>query len=288
MNSFSISRTGTYLTVQDFGRFHLQHLGISPSGAMDQRIIKELAKIIPNHQNQFLEFAYLGPSIKIQKGAIKVSVGGQCKIYVQKTNNTQIEYPPYTSINLFEGDELSIHNTIDSVYGYIAIENGLGLEPSLKSYSTDTKAQIGSINRPLQIGDTFHIEKDVESWEVQSIKEIELSNPTNFKVYPGPQISYFSDETLKTFVSMPFIITTQSDRMGLRLDGEPLLSHLSHDILSEGILPGSIQVPSNGKPIILMRDFPCTGGYPKIAVLKNEDVSKIAQLPPGTNINFDL
>ena len=109
MNSFSITRIGTYLTVQDYGRHHLQHLGISPSGAMDQRILDELKKVIPNHQNQFLEFAYVGPSIRVQKGAIKVSVGGQCKIFVQKNNNTQIEYLNYTSINLFEGDEMTIH-----------------------------------------------------------------------------------------------------------------------------------------------------------------------------------
>ena len=288
MNSFSITRTGTYLTVQDFGRFHLQHLGISSSGAMDQRILSELAKVIPNHENQFLEFAYVGPSLKVQEGAIKVSVGGHCKIFVQKKNNTQIELQPYTSINLFEGDELTIHNTINSVYGYIAIENGLGLEPCLQSHSTDTKAQIGSINRPLRIGDAFQIKKDVGSWDLQSSEGLNIFNETNFKVYPGPQISYFSDEVIKTFISQPFNITSQSDRMGLRLKGPPLLSHLSHDILSEGILPGSIQVPSNGKPIVLMRDIPCTGGYPKIAILASEDISKIAQLPPGTVVNFDI
>ena len=72
MNSFSITRTGTYLTIQDFGRFHLQHLGISSSGAMDQRILRELAKVIPNHENQFLEFAYVGPSLKVHEGAIKL------------------------------------------------------------------------------------------------------------------------------------------------------------------------------------------------------------------------
>ncbi len=289
MNSFSITRTGTCLTVQDFGRFHLQHLGISPSGAMDHRILNALNKIIPNHQNQFMEFAFVGPSIKVKEGEIKVSVGGQCNIFVQKSNNTQIKHSTYTSINLFEGDELSIHNTIDSVYGYIAFENGLGLKPVFKSYSTDTKAQIGSINRTLQIGDTFNIKKNVSSWDIHSSKEkVQFSNNTFFKVYPGPQITYFPDEVIKNFVSMPFTITAQTDRMGLRLEGEPLLSNISHDILSEGILPGSIQVPSNGKPIVLMRDIPCTGGYPKIAILRNEDISKIAQLPPGTKINFDI
>ena len=157
MNRFQITRTGTYLTVQDWGRFHYQHLGVSPSGIMDQRIPQALAKIIPQHQNQFLEFAYVGPSLKVEQGAIKISVGGQCNIFVQKNNNTQIEHAPYTSINLFEGDELTIHNTIDSVYGYIAFENGLGLEPCLQSVATDTKSQIGSINRPLQIGVSLQI-----------------------------------------------------------------------------------------------------------------------------------
>ena len=88
MNSFEISRTGTYLTVQDFGRHHYQHLGISPSGAMDHRIPTSLEFVIPKHKNQFLEFAYVGPSLKIIEGAIKVCVGGNCKIFVQKKNNT--------------------------------------------------------------------------------------------------------------------------------------------------------------------------------------------------------
>ena len=76
MNIFRVTRTGTYLTVQDWGRFQYQHLGVSPSGIMDQRIPQALAKVIPNHQNQFLEFAYVGPSLKVERGAIKVSVGG--------------------------------------------------------------------------------------------------------------------------------------------------------------------------------------------------------------------
>ena len=107
-----------------------------------------------------MEFAYVGPSLKITEGSKKACLGGECKIFIQKQNNTQIEHKPYTSINLFEGDELTIHNTIDSVYGYIAIENGLGLQPCVNSYSTDTKAQIGSIPRPLQIGDNFSIENN--------------------------------------------------------------------------------------------------------------------------------
>ena len=288
MNSFEISRTGTYLTVQDFGRHHYQHLGISPSGAMDHRIPTSLEFVIPNHKNQFLEFAYVGPSLKITEGAIKVCVGGNCKIFVQKKNNTQIEYQPFTSINLFEGDELTIHETIDSVYGYIAIENGLGLEPCLGSYATDTKANIGSISRSLQIGDIFHINEDVNSWELISKEITTVIKQTNFKVYPGPQLSFFDDETIQYFISSSYKITTQSDRMGLRLEGEPLKSIQSHDILSEGILPGCIQVPNNGQPIVLLRDIPCTGGYPKIAILDSEDVSKIAQLPPGSKVTFDL
>ena len=86
MNSLVISRTGTHLTVQDFGRFHYQHLGVSPSGAMDQRIIKELEKIIPLHHNQFIEFAYVGPSIKVKEGSVKVCVGGNCNMNIQKNN----------------------------------------------------------------------------------------------------------------------------------------------------------------------------------------------------------
>lgn len=288
MNSIIITRAGTHSTIQDFGRFQYQHLGVSPSGAMDQRIITELQKIIPNHQNQFLEFAYVGPSIKVKEGSVKICIGGNCNMSIQKDNKSQLECQPYKSINLFEGDELIIHNTIDSVYGYIAFEHGLGLEPCLNSYSTDTKAGIGSINRPLHDEDIFHISKDVSSWDLISIPKPDLEKVTNFKVYPGPQLQYFSDNTLQSFISGVFTITNQSDRMGIRLKGESLISSKSHDILSEGILPGSIQVPSDGQPIVLMRDIPCTGGYPKIAILNEVDISRISQLPPETKITFDL
>ena len=288
MNSLVITRTGTHLTIQDFGRFHYQHLGVSPSGAMDQRIIKELEKIIPLHHNQFIEFAYVGPSIKVKEGSVKVCVGGNCNMNIQKNNGTQIICQPYKSINLFEGDELNIHNTIDSVYGYIAVEHGLGLDPCLKSFSTDTKAGIGSINRPLKVDDTFEILEDVSSWDHLSIPNPAYKKETNFKVYPGPQLQFFTDQALQSFISSTFTISAQSDRMGIRLKGEAILSSESHDILSEGILPGSIQVPSDGQPIVLMRDIPCTGGYPKIAILKEKDISKISQLPPGSQITFDL
>ncbi len=200
----------------------------------------------------------------------------------------QIICQPYKSINLFEGDELNIHNTIDSVYGYIAVEHGLGLDPCLKSFSTDTKAGIGSINRPLEVNDTFEILEDVSSWDHLSIPNPAHKKETNFKVYPGPQLQFFTDQALQSFISSTFTISAQSDRMGIRLQGEAILSSESHDILSEGILPGSIQVPSDGQPIVLMRDIPCTGGYPKIAILKEEDISKISQLPPGCQITFDL
>mgnify|MGYP005672715931 CR=1 FL=1 len=95
MNSIIITRAGTHSTIQDFGRFQYQHLGVSPSGAMDQRIITELQKIIPNHQNQFLEFAYVGPSIKVKEGSVKICVGGNCNMSIQKNNNSQLECQPY-------------------------------------------------------------------------------------------------------------------------------------------------------------------------------------------------
>ncbi len=128
----------------------------------------------------------------------------------------------------------------------------------------------------------------MSSWDHLSIPNPAYKKETNFKVYPGPQLQFFTDQALQSFIGSAFTISAQSDRMGIRLKGEAILSSQSHDILSEGILPGSIQVPSDGQPIVLMRDIPCTGGYPKIAILNGEDISKISQLPPGSQITFDL
>ena len=244
MNRFQITRTGTYLTVQDWGRFHYQHLGISPSGIMDQRIPEALAKVIPHHQNQFLEFAYVGPSLKVEQGAIKVSVGGQCNIFVQKNNNTQIEHAPYTSINLFEGDELTIHNTIDSVYGYIAFENGLGLEPCLQSFATDTKAQIGSINRPLQIGDQFEVSEDGSTFT--ELRTEHTSQEVSKDVFTGDGSS--------TVFNSPHV-ATQPENLIVYIDGvmqEPVENYTTDGSTSTITIS---EPPHMGARIVIMFGF---------------------------------
>ena len=109
----------------------------------------------------------------------------------------------------------------------------------------------------------------------------------SFSVVLGPQSSLFTNESIEKFLSTDYKITTSTDRMGLRLVGHKLYHKGKADINSEGVIPGCIQVPGNGNPIILMSDHPSVGGYAKIATVISSDLSRLGQLLPGSIINFN-
>ena len=118
-----------------------------------------------------------------------------------------------------------------------------------------------------------------------------MSYPSSFKnhiirVLEGPQINFFSKETINNFFKRTFKISNNTDRMGIRLEGNKILSKKSSNIPSEGIIKGSIQVPGDGNPIVLMADHPTIGGYPKIATVVLSDIAKLAHLSAGKEIVF--
>ena len=173
---------------------------------------------------------------------------------------------------------------------YLAVAGGIVGEYVFGSASTNLKFAFGGhFGKKLQSGDVLAIGTgafplgDIDKWE---IPESEYSKDAQLRVVLGPQNEMFTDEDIRLFLSQEYEVTAQSDRMGIRLSGEPLKSKNGMDIISDGIVFGSVQVPNSGEPIILMADHQTTGGYAKIATVISVDLPRASQLSAGNTVRF--
>ena len=287
---FKVERSGIFSTFQDFGFFNLQHLGISTGGIMDRNLFKLSNKILNNNLNEsVIEFAYQGPRLKLIYGIAKIVISGNVHFIIESKNSSFLNqtFNSFQTYVLREGDVIDILATKQSVYGYLGIQGGFKLDKFNNIGSTLTRSKIGA-NKGNKIS-----EKQTISFFQKSNDNINYKILFNYKdttniirVVEGPQIDFFSEESINKFFSSTYKISNNADRMGIRLEGHQIINIKTPNISSEGIVKGSIQVPGDGNPIILMSDHPTIGGYPKIATVILSDLSKIAQLSPGKNISF--
>jgi len=283
-----ILRPGINTTVQDCGREHLYHIGITVSGAMDLRNHKLANALVSNKIDEAsIEFAYQGPLLKLKNGTINFTITGDVAFNIIRKNSDIEEGKCYQSYILESDDQLDILSTKKSVYGYLAIEGGFKLEKFWNSYSINTKANIGPNNgKKYSIGEKILI-KNSEKLKIKE-KKINYVNPSNnlIRVIKGTNFNYFSNDSQNKFFKEEYLITNLTDRMGMRLKGSILENIKSTNIKSEGLIKGVVQVPADGNPIILLNDHGTIGGYPKIGVVISADLDCVTQLPPGTSIKF--
>jgi len=285
---FEILRPGINTTVQDFGRNHLYHIGVTVGGAMDLRNHKLANALVLNKTDEAsIEFAYQGPLLKLKNGKITFSITGDVAFNIIRNNSIVEEGKCYQSYILESDEKLDILSTRKSVYGYLAIKDGLSYEKFWNSYSINSKANIGPNN-----GNKFSINEKIliknrESNQVPQ-KKINFNNTPNslIRILKGTNFNYFSEDSKNKFFKEKYLITNLTDRMGMRLKGSTLKNLKNTNIKSEGLIKGVIQVPADGNPIILLNDHGTIGGYPKIGVVISADLDRVTQLPPGTNIKF--
>ncbi len=283
---FEVIRPGINTTFQDLGRKNLYHIGIPFSGAMDNRNFILANAIAGNKENTpAIEFAYQGPLLKFKGEKININITGNASFKLIKKEE-QIEGNCYENYTLEEGDQLDIISTNKSVYGYLAISGNFEVQFQWNSCSTNTKAKVGA-------NDGEKIEKDQlikisDSHSHNSKRKLEYINSKieNIRVIKGTNFNYFSKEGKKNFFEKEFIVTKLTDRMGMRLEGCKIENIVDTNIKSEGLIKGTIQVPADGNPIIMLSDHGTIGGYPKIGVVISADYDKLVQLPPGSKIKF--
>jgi len=283
---------GLLTTVQDLGRTGYQHLGIPVSGVLDPVSLRAANVLVGNPPEMAaLEVAYVGPTLVVEADNVRVAVvGGRAAIEIlpseQASAGTLIE--PVESVHLKRGNVIRIGSLIDAATLYIAVEGGFDIAPVLGSASTYLRGNLGGLQgRALDAGDRLPLLRNRASEREECrFGELDLQAPEFFRVIAGPQDDYFSTATIARFFDSEYKVGAGSDRMGMRLDGPALQHAHGYNIISDAIAPGSIQIPGNGKPIVLLADRQTTGGYPKIATVISADLPALGRLRTGANLRF--
>ena len=235
-----------------------------------------------------LEFAYQGPCLKLVNGNINIAITGNINFNILRKNSTTEEGICFKSYFLEDGDQIDIISTKNSVFGYFAVQGGFKTDKIWNSLSINTKAKVGPNNgEKFSLGQKIYINKSKTEKLLEKKIDYNFLNKNIIRVIKGTNYNYFSESALNIFFKEEYTVSNLSDRMGMRLEGPKLENITNTNIKSEGLIKGVIQVPADGKPIIMLSDHGTIGGYPKIAVIISADLDKVAQLPPGSKIKFE-
>ncbi|KAB3531496.1 5-oxoprolinase subunit C family protein [Alkaliphilus serpentinus] len=287
MTKIQILKAGILTTIQDFGRIGYQQYGIPTSGGMDLYSL-ELANLLVGNQatEGALEFTMMPPSIAFHGEVDFAVTGGD---FQPLLNNHPITM--YQTQRAYRGDILSFKGLKSGCRGYLAVAGGFDIPIIMGSKSTYLRGAFGGLEgKRLKDGDLLQLNKPTEKPIINRIPHNMIPDYTvtnrTIRVVMGPEDDTFTPEGKEVFLHSQYQLTNQADRMGLRFDG-PKVSHTkAADIVSGGINLGAIQVPGEGKPIIMMADHQTTGGYTKIANVISVDIPYLAQLKPGDSISF--
>lgn len=283
---------GPRTTIQDKGRLGYQNSGFAPSGFMD-RVASRMANVlVDNHDSDaVVEFCLIGPVLYFDETVNIAVCGGDFQI-----NAGGRIYPANKAVRVPAGVKVSIITGKVGIYGSLAVGGGLDIPMVMGSRSTNLRCGIGGFKgRALMAGDVIPLRNPKNgrrdlSWRWMPPRRLvspEDPDTTVVRVIPGPQEDMFTEEGLKTFYESKYTITSHSDRMGYRLTGPKVEAVNGYDILSDGIVNGSVQISGTGEPIVMMADRQTTGGYAKIASLINVDIPLFAQLRPGQKVRFE-
>lgn len=289
MGKIKLLNPGLYTTIQASHRRGLREVGISPSGAADKFAYRVSNALVGNSSElASLEITMTGPQILFEDNELISICGGD---FYPCINDGEI--PQWTAVKVNKNDILSFKGMGSGARGYISFAGGIEAEKILGSFSTNIKANFGGFcGRSLKINDELNISTEKDNLDKCSNNYLlpqyipQYSNKIEARVLLGPQEDYFSKEEVQKFFSESYTVSPMWDRMGIRLEGKPLIHNKSANIISDGNNIGSLQVPGDGKPIILMNDGGTTGGYPKIGTIIYSDLDKVAQLKMGDNIKF--
>lgn len=274
-----------FATVQDPGRVGWRRYGVTGAGAMDLESHAVANALVGNPiEAATVEFAHGGGEWEITGPPVRVAVAGGS--FAATVDNRPV--PPNTSAILREGQRLRIGGAKDAVWGYLAVSGGgIRVLRELGSRSTHVRGGMGGFEaRPLAAGDLLPVNAAAPEGPERSLPRPDTGTHGPIRVVLGPQDDYFSREAVAVFLSSHYEVTWHSDRMGYRLQGPPLQHERGFNIVSDAILPGCIQVPGSGQPIVLLRDAQTTGGYPKIATIISADLGRFAQLRPLSKVRF--
>ncbi len=280
--------------MQDLGRRGSQRFGVSVSGALDLQAAVIANRLVGNPINSaLLESTFGGVSIKFDRETKVAVTGADIAVDI---DGFAVE--PWETLIVPAEGVLTVAMPVHGLYSYIAIAAGIDVLPVLDSRSTHVASGLGGLDgRALAAGDTLPIGDDAEG---ASRPRAGTSAPADLvpacddrsrsvRVTTGPQYEAFDEEATSTFFESAFTISNLTDRQGARLDGAEVIAiDGKHDIVSDPAYMGAVQVPADGKPIVLLADRQPTGGYAKIASVISADLPAVVQRTPGSEVQFEL
>ncbi|WP_237049321.1 biotin-dependent carboxyltransferase family protein [Lentibacillus amyloliquefaciens] len=280
---FQVHKPGVLTTFQDLGRYGFQQYGVPVSGAMDHFALQMANILVGNDRDTVcLEVTLVGPVLDVSSPEpITVAITGAAL----GPNLNGNPAPMWQSFKMKRGDRLTFGKHQEGVRAYIAVAGGFDAPAFFQSQSTDVKSGFGQ---------QLQRDQSINGFPVKSPSGIGLSpmaipaypSAINVSIVEGPHIDHFSKQELDRFYSTAHTVDANSNRMGYRLNSEPMIHKQSVDIWSDAIPFGGIQIPGNGQPIILMAERQTTGGYPRIGTVISTDLPKLAQLVPNGEIRF--
>ncbi len=280
-------KAGLQTLIQDQGRVGYQSYGVPVSGVMDKKSAALANELVGNPTDTpVLEITLLGPKIQIQ---------GDCQIAITgadlspKINKEAI--PLYTTITVKDGDTLSFGAIKNGCRAYIAVRGKWQLSKWLNSYSAlPYSGKEATPKSVIEKGQELIIEvaSPIAKKSIPKAEQPVYKNSERIRVLPGPEFEEFSSYTIAYFFSRGYQLTNDSNRMGYRLDANLIDFKPKREVISSGIIPGTIQITSSGQPVILMADAQTVGGYYRIANVISADMDKLAQLKPGDEVWFSL
>lgn len=278
-----VVRAGLCDLVVDQGRPGYEHLGVPRGGAADPAALAVANRLVGNDATAAgLELAYTGPMLRFPHGGAVAIVGAF--FAATRSNGTAVKWNE--TLVLEPGEILDLGAARQGCRCWLAFRGGLQVPVLMDSRSTFLPAGFGGLEgRALRHGDVLRLGELAAAQRLLRAVPPADANDHCLRVVAGPQAGLFDDAGLAAFFSEPYRVASASDRRGLRLNGTAL-SHASTELPSQGVLPGAVQVPPNGQPIILGWDGPVTGGYPIIAGVIRADWSRLAQLRPGDEVRF--
>ena len=282
-----ILKPGLLTTVQDLGRYGHQASGVPVAGPMDtysHRLANQLAG--NSIDAATLEVTLIGPDLIVEADTTMAIAGGQFEVTCDDR-----PLASGTSFSVTRGQRVKFGRLVEGARAYLAVAGGIQTPPVLGSRATHLVSHMGGFNgRALRAGDRVPIVNAAPTRPQR--KSAGLTLPTKgralLRVMAGPQDGWFQADALRAIASVSFRISPQSNRMGYRLQGPPLVRAREDELISEPVGIGAIQVPAAGEPILLMADRQTAGGYPKIGYVISADLPIAGQLAPGDFIEFHV
>ncbi|NIH81482.1 5-oxoprolinase subunit C family protein [Amycolatopsis viridis] len=279
-----VVHSGLLSTVQDLGRPGYAEIGVTESGAADRASLRLANRLVGNSDGAAaIEVTFGGFAARASADITIAVTGAPCPVHVDRQNA-----PFGAPVQVPAGTEFRLGWPVSGLRAYVAVHGGIAVEPVLGSRATDLLSALGP--DPLRCGMVLPLgAAAARPWTPRcSPLAVPPPDELTLRVIPGPRDDWFTESAMRTLLAESYVVTSESNRIGIRLDGPALSRARDGDLVSEGMVTGALQVPPSGKPTLFLADHPVTGAYPVIAVVVTEDVDTAAQARPGMRMRFTL